>query len=174
MMSISPVNSDQISAAPRETTSSAKTVHMEDILALRKVLKHVENQVMTFNSDLRNATFWRRPNVNSLKRILTDLDSVGGRANQLVGQIKASSYPHHASKMASLENIKTTIDTLSKNTSANFHRSQSHMQLMREREDQFLEDRAQTVRARSERRQYVNEMINSGRGDELYNGGMVK
>ncbi|MGL9722149.1 hypothetical protein [Symbiopectobacterium sp.] len=106
--------------------------------------------------------------------MLTDIDTVSARVKQLTGKIETSSYPHHASKMANLEKIKATIDTLIKNASASFNRSQKNMQVMREREDQYLENRAKSAKARSERRQHVKEMINSGRGDELYNGGMVK
>lgn len=174
MMSISAANSNQTSAANRETTTSAKTVRMKDILALRKALRYVENQVVTFNRDLRNPTFWQRPNANSLILVLTDIDTVSARVKQLTGKIETSSYPHHASKMANLEKIKATIDMLIKNASASFNRSQKNMQVMREREDQYLENRAKSAKARSERRQYVKEMINSGRDDELYNGRMVK
>lgn len=146
----------------------------KDILELRKAVKYVENQVTTFNCDLRNPTLWQRPNANSLMRVLTDIDTVSARVKQLTGKIEISSYPHHASKMANLEKIKVTIDTLSKSASASFNRSQKNMQVIREREEQYLENRAKSARARSERRQYIEEMINSGRGDELYNGGMVK
>lgn len=125
MMRISAVNSDQISAAKREVTTSTKTVHMKDILVLRKALKHVENQAMIFNLDLINPTFQRRPDVNSFERVLNDLDLVGVRANQLVDQIKTSSYLHNASKLANLETIKSKIDTLKKNVTTNFNRSQS-------------------------------------------------
>ncbi|MCW2478814.1 hypothetical protein [Candidatus Symbiopectobacterium sp. NZEC135] len=174
MISISTANSNQTSAANREITTSAKTVRMKDILGLRKAVKYVENQVTTFNRNLRNPTLWQRPSANSLMQVLTDIDTVSARVKQLTGKIETSSYPHHASKMANLENIKATIDTLSKRACASFNRSQKNMQVMREREDQYLEDRAQSARVRSERRQYANGMINSGRGDELYNGGMVK
>ncbi|MFT8212168.1 MAG: hypothetical protein ACMZI0_19275 [Symbiopectobacterium sp.] len=174
MLSISAANSYQISAANRETTTSAKTVRMKDILALRKALKHVENQTAMFNRNLYNSTFWQRPDARSLKQVLTDLGAVKARANQLAGQIKTSSYRHHASKMANLEKINAKIDTLSKSANAKFNSSQKHMQFMRAREEQYREDQEKSAKARSERRQYVNEMINSGRGDELYNGGMVK
>lgn len=174
MISISTVNSNQTSAANREITTSAKTVRMKDILGLRKAVKYVENLVTTFNRDLQNPTHWQRPNVNSLRQLLADINLVSARANQLTAKIESSSYPHHASKMANLGEIKATIDTLNKNVSTSFNRSQKNMHVMREREDRYQEDRVNSARARSERRQYVNEMINSGRGDELYNGGMVK
>lgn len=140
MMSNSAVNSDQISVANSEFTTSAKTVHLKDIQALRKTLKHVENQATTFNRDLINSTFERPLDANSLKRVLSDLDSVAVRADRLVGQIKTSSYPHCASKMSNLEMIKSKIDTLKKNVSTNFDRSQKAMQeSRREGENKVLE-----------------------------------
>lgn len=170
MMSISAVNSYQISAV----TTSAKTVHMKDILLLRKALKYVENQITTFNQDLKNPTSWQRPGANRFEQVLTDLSVVDARSTQLAEKIHSSSYPHHASKMANLEKIKAKIDTLSKSANANFNRSQARWQFMREQEDQHREGQVRNANSRFQRQQYANAMINSGRGSELYNGGMVK
>ncbi|MBG6243328.1 MAG: hypothetical protein EKE20_16680 [Candidatus Symbiopectobacterium sp. Dall1.0] len=87
MMSISAVSSDQSSAV----TTRAKTVHMKDILALKKALKYGENQTMTFHRDLRNPTNRQRPDANNLKQVLTDLSLIGTCSTQLAEKINSSS-----------------------------------------------------------------------------------
>ncbi|WP_440866556.1 hypothetical protein [Symbiopectobacterium purcellii] len=70
---------------------------MKDIVGLRKAVKYVENQVTTFNCDLRNPTLWQRPNAKSLMQVLNDIDTVNARTKQLTNKIETSSYPHHES-----------------------------------------------------------------------------
>lgn len=174
MICNSAVDSYGINAANREITTSTKTVRMKDILTLRKAFKYVENQTITMTRRMNNPTVWLRPDSQSLKSALADLATVKDRSQQLLDSIETSSYPHNAAKMANLKKISTRIDTLNKHVSAKFENSQQQVQFMRESEDRHRANQAESARTRFERRQHADQMISAGRGDELYNGGMVK
>lgn len=174
MLCISAAKNYQSYAVNREATDGAKTVHMQDILNLRESCKCVENKVVNFISGMGYPVVCLRPDLLSFNNVLRNLDFVKIEIQRLEEKIETSSYPHNPSKIAKLKTMRARMNSLSKQATAKFWFSRGQVQAMREREDRRRVDQTESAKARFERRQYVNQMINAGKGGELYNGGMVK
>ncbi|MCW2487177.1 hypothetical protein J5069_14870 [Candidatus Symbiopectobacterium sp. NZEC127] len=173
MMSISAVNSNQISAVNRETVTSAKTVHIKDVSTLKATLKDVKNSIEDFCKGLDKPGIFK-PGEESFKRLRAALERVNEGATTLLSKLDGSSYQHHASKRTNLEKINVDVDLLLNKICSKFKGSQQQAQFNRENEDRYRANQAERAKANFERKQHANQMIKAGRGDELYNGGMVK
>ncbi len=173
MSIISPVKSHQINAITSKPITSEKTVHMKDVSTIKAALNNVRNSIDDFCKDLDKPGIFK-PGKESFNRLQVALKGLSDGANKLLSKIDSSSYQHHASKRANLEKISVKVDLLNKEMSNKFNGSQRNAQFMREVEDRYRANQTERAKANFARKQHAKEMIKAGRGDELFNGGMVK